>query len=161
MNKTRYNHYGIQAPKISWAVRWGLPIGIWIALILIWAFVLPGRIDPVKFPTLPSVIGSAGQMGINLLWHTLATVWRTGSGLLVGGLLGVVMAFFMYRFPVVHYSTSSLIEAIRPLPPLALTIFIVLWFQLSPVGPLVLVAEGSFLIMVISTREALDGLPIC
>jgi ABC-type nitrate/sulfonate/bicarbonate transport system permease component len=70
------------------------------------------------------------------------------------------MGFVMFARRSVEVTLFSFIEVIRPIPPIALTPFFILWFQLSVIGQIALVAVGCMMVMVVSTHESLQSVAL-
>jgi ABC-type nitrate/sulfonate/bicarbonate transport system permease component len=65
----------------------------------------------------------------------------------------------MSRFQVVYAVFDPIIEAIRPIPPIALVPFFILWFGIGDFGQILLAGLGCFMVMVINTVEAARNVP--
>jgi ABC-type nitrate/sulfonate/bicarbonate transport system permease component len=71
-----------------------------------------------------------------------------------------ILGFLMFSMPAVDSLLFSFIEFVRPVPPIALIPFFILWFGLNPAAQVGLVGLGCFMVMVISTREALNKVSV-
>ncbi len=129
-----------------------------VALFLLW-FVLTnyGIIKPLYFPKPQAVFSSILDLKGTLVFHILATLTRViigyVLGVLVGLFLGLAMSYNKYMFA----SLNTIIESWRPVPPVALVPFFILWFGFSNTGKIVLVLFGVALIIVVNTIEAVKN----
>ena len=103
-----------------------------------------GRISSL-FPVLPGDI-----------WDSVVTRLLPGFfiGLALGMLVGVSMAVSM-----TFALADPLVEAIRPLPPLAFIPLFILWFGIGSGTQVALIAFGTFIVMVITSYEAVRNVP--
>ena len=89
--------------------------------------------------------------------YTLSTWQRVIVGCLIGAVSGIGIGFSVHRFKVLEAIVDPLIEIIRPVPPIALTPFFILWFGLGNLGQYLIVALGCFMVVfvgvVVSVRN--------
>jgi len=71
--------------------------------------------------------------------------------LLIGSTLGFFIGLLMTWNEFIEYLLDPYIETIRPIPPIALTPFFILWFGLGDLGQLLLVALGCFMVIIVTT----------
>lgn len=69
----------------------------------------------------------------------------------IGSTLGVAVGLAMVRSRIVFYALTPLIEALRPVPPVALIPFVILWFGIGDSGKLALGSLACFMVMVVNT----------
>jgi len=138
----------------------GIPLAVWAAVILSYFFLVPRLVPPLYLPGPEVVARAACQLGWTLPLAALYTALRAVGGFLVGSILGVAVALTMFRSQTFRAALHSPIEALRPLPPVALTLFIILWFKLHWLGQLILISLGCFMVLVVSAHEALANLNI-
>jgi len=105
-----------------------------IALLVAWAILTPSPIPELIFPSPESTWASIATLKWRLGFHSLATLVRVGIGWGLGITLGMLMGFWMSWSPRVRSVAHPLIEAVRPLPPLALIPFFIIWFGLGAAG---------------------------
>ncbi len=91
------------------------------------------------------------------IWDSVVTRLLPGFfiGLALGMLVGVSMAVSM----TFRALADPLVEAIRPLPPLALIPLFILWFGIGSGTQVALIAFGTFIVMVITSYEAVRNVP--
>lgn len=96
-------------------------------------------------PELPGAI--AYSMG------TLLTGFAFGTAGAI--LLGLAMAYSS----AVRFCTESIVDALRPIPVFALIPLFVLWLGIGRPPQILLVAFGCFVIVIVSTSEAIKNVP--
>ncbi|MFG1967520.1 ABC transporter permease [Nonomuraea sp. NPDC049028] len=96
-------------------------------------------------PLLPGAI--AYSMG------TLLTGFAAGCAAAI--LLGLAMAYSK----IIRYSIEGLVDALRPVPVFALIPLFMLWLGIGRPPQVLLVAFGCFVIVVVSTSEAIRNVP--
>jgi taurine transport system permease protein len=157
---TTIDPYGRTVDETS---RWKyllLAAGAWAIVLATYIFVVPQMVSSLRFPGPLLVLASVQRIGIDLVFHALATLQLVLSGFLTGSLAGVIVGFLMFSMPAVDSLLFSFIEFVRPVPPIALIPFFILWFGLNPAAQVGLVGLGCFMVMVISTREALNKVSV-
>ncbi|MBK8024147.1 MAG: ABC transporter permease [Chloroflexi bacterium] len=116
-------------------------------------------IPPLKFPSPPAILETLGQVQSTILEHSVVTLIRVISSFILGSLIGMIVGMVMSRFQIVFAILDPIIEAIRPIPPIALVPFFILWFGIGDFGQILLAGMGCFMVMVISTVEAVRNVP--
>jgi ABC-type nitrate/sulfonate/bicarbonate transport system permease component len=116
-------------------------------------------IPPLFFPSPRLVV-----MALFNFWDILAgdiaiTMLRMLVGWSVGVFLGVSFGLWMYFSKSAYHFFDPLIETIRPVPPIAMVPFFILWFGLAEQGKFLLVALGVFTVVVVTTLETARSLP--
>lgn len=114
-----------------------------------------GIIRPLYLPTPQSVGFAFLELKQDIFFHVFATTIRIIIGYIVGVTLGIGLGFLMSYNRYVYTFLNSIIESWRPVPPVALIPFFILWFGFSNAGKIVLVALGVALVMVVSTFESI------
>ncbi len=127
-----------------------------IFVLLLWGILtLTGLVKSLYLPSPVQVIGAFHDVGLfPLVKHTLATIFRVIIGFSSGSLLGIFLGLLMSYSSIAENLLYNIIESWRPVPPVALIPFFILWFGFSEFGKILLVAIGCALIMVVNTYEA-------
>lgn len=86
-------------------------------------------------------------------------VRRILPGFLIGSTLGVVLGVLMAMSRVGRAIFNPIVEILRPLPPLALIPLLILWLGIGFITQILLIAYGSFIIMVVTSFEAVRNVP--
>ncbi|MFO7243499.1 MAG: ABC transporter permease [Actinomycetes bacterium] len=136
-------------------------IGVVLLVLVLWWVATSGTewIRPLYFPTPESVGAAATTLGSTLAKDAGATLLRVLVSWLGGSALGVVVGLLMARSTWVMYALNPLIEALRPVPPVALIPFVILWFGIGDDGKIFLGALGCFMVMVVNTTVAVGNVP--
>jgi taurine transport system permease protein len=96
----------------------------------------------------------------NTLWQDLLiSLRRILIGFAGGVALGVAIGAAMFNSQRLRHLIDPLIEATRPLPPLAFIPLLIVWFGIGELPKELLIIVGIVPIMVVSTVAALDQVP--
>ena len=118
-----------------------------------------GLVSSLKLPSPDRVLETLVQVRATILHQALVTFYRVGISFLAGSALGVLVGLVMSRFRIVFALLEPVIEALRPVPPIALIPFFILWFGIGMFGQVLLAGLGCFMVMVVSTIEAVRNVP--
>lgn len=125
------------------------------AFLLVWHLVsVSGWVNRILTPSPVDVIRSmgaaiaSGEMLLDVAW----SVSRVVVGYVVGGILGIVVGLFTARFPLVNNLLGPVLQAIRPIPPIAIVPLTIIWFGLTETGKYFLIAWGVFFAVWIATH---------
>jgi len=149
-----------QLPKLREARRdraqlTGLAIGggVIVTCLLAWWLLtdVTGTIAPLYFPSPSEVSSALGQVWQSLFSDGVATLVRVLVAWSAGSLIGVVVGLAMVRSKTLFFALTPIIEAVRPIPPVALIPFIILWFGIGDSGKLFLGGLACFMVMVVNT----------
>jgi taurine transport system permease protein len=116
-------------------------------------------ISTLFFPSPNDVIATLISVKTTILGHAAITLGRVLLSFAIGSLAGVVVGLLMTRFLIVFGLLNPIIEALRPIPPIALIPFFILWFGIGDFGKLLLASIGCFMVMVVNTIEAVRNVP--
>lgn len=116
-------------------------------------------IPPLFFPSPRLVITALFNFWDVLAGDVAITMVRAVVGWSVGVFLGVSFGLWMYFSKSAYHFFDPLIETIRPVPPIAMVPFFILWFGLAEQGKFLLVALGVFTVVVVTTLETARSLP--
>lgn len=131
-----------------------LVVAVWVALTE------GGIVKPLYLPGPRDVARAFVDVAGDLPGHILDTLARTVIGYLLGVATGVGGGLLMGYSPTARAALHGIVEAWRPVPPVALIPFFLLWFGFSPFGRILLVMLGVALIMVVATYEAMQNVPL-
>ena len=141
--------------------HWVLAVAGPTAVVALWVLLTEGGlVAPLFLPGPRQVVVAVHDIGPELPKHILATLGRTVLGFSLGVTLGISIGLFMGHFACVRASLFGVVESWRPVPPVALIPFFLLWFGFSLFGKVLLVAFGVGLVMVVGTYEAVRNVPI-
>lgn len=118
-----------------------------------------GTIPALYFPAPGEVASAANRLGLTLLTDSAATIGRVLVSWLLGGGLGIFVGLVMVRSRFLYFLLSPVIEALRPVPPVALIPFVILWFGVGNDGKIFLGALACFMVMAVNTIVSSQNLP--
>lgn len=130
-------------------------------IILVW-WLLTSNLKLIRslyFPTPEAVLASLYTLRGVILWDALATLIRVIVSWLIGSALGILVGLGMGRSRLIYSILNPLIEALRPVPPVALIPFMILWFGIGETGRIILAGLGCFMVMVVNTVVASRNVP--
>ena len=118
------------------------------------------RIDPVYLPPPEALLRSVIELSDVLpgaLWTSLRIVL---IGLAIGGLSGICVGLLLGYSPAIRrFFEATLDNLIRPVPFIAFIFLMILWFRIETVRLVALVAIGIFLLLSLTTLEAVRNVP--
>ncbi len=122
---------------------------------LLWIFLS----EIVKVPSsyLPSpmdVVNEFLDLKKLYLYHFFLTSVRLIGGMLLGIFLGIVLAYFMYKYETFDNVVQPFFQSVRAIPPVATIPFFLLWFGFSDKGKIIL------LVVAVSVNLAFAGYQI-
>lgn len=97
--------------------------------------------------------------GVTLWEDLLISLRRIVIGFGAGAIAGIAIGAAMFNSRGLRHLIDPLIEATRPLPPLAFIPLLIVWFGIGELPKELLIMTGVIPIMVISTVTALDEVP--
>lgn len=93
-----------------------------------------------------------------LLVHVFASLARVAGGMGVAIPLGVVCAFLVTSSRAADTVLDPVIEALRPVPSLALLPIFIVWFGIGETTKVVFIAYSAFFIIFVSTAEGIRNI---
>jgi len=128
-------------------------------LLAIWLnnpVVLPPVEDVIKVLINPqlSILGTG-----TLIENTLISIKRVLAGFIVAGIVGIPLGIFMGYFPTVMDLFDTVIELLRPIPPLAWVPLALAWFGIGETSMLFIIFIGAFFPILINTIAGVKGVP--
>lgn len=132
-----------------------------LVLLVLWWVLTTGTqvIRQLYFPSPESLWAAVTTLNTRLLEDALATLARVLISWIGGSALGVVVGLLMARSRGFFYLVNPVIEAVRPVPPVALIPFVILWFGIGDSGKIFLGALACFMVMVVNTTVACGNVP--
>jgi NitT/TauT family transport system permease protein len=132
-------------------------LAIVVAFFALWELLVAvGVVSPLFFPP-PSVIARTllksignGQMGLNVG----VTLTRLMTGLLLGGVPGLLLGLLMGWSPRLRSVVDPLIAALHPIPKISLLPLVMIIFGIGETSKMVLIAVASFFPMLINSTAA-------
>lgn len=137
-----------------------LQSGTVVFLLALWLWLSYGlQIDPIYVPGPDDLWTRFRQMSGQLpsaLFYSLTIII---GGFVIGSGVGILVALIMAYSVMIRESIEPVINVLRPLPIFALIPLFLLWFGVGYGSQIGLVAFGCFVILVVSTSEAIKNVP--
>jgi len=131
-----------------------------LGFVIVWTMLSILNVVPrLLLPSPWRVILAIGDIGFALLVHVGATVVRVFVGFLLGSALGVGVGVWMQYDRRVFALLDGVVDTWRPVPPVALVPFFILWFGFAEVGKILLVTLGTGLVVTVAVVEAMERIP--
>lgn len=132
-----------------------------VAVVVAWWLLtdVTETIAPLKFPSIGAAVDVVRQLGTELLQAMWATTWRVLLSWGIGCTTGIAFGLVIGRSKVTYAIFNPLIEALRPIPPIAMIPFVILWFGLGESGRILLGALACFMTMVVLTHTVARNVP--
>lgn len=126
----------------------GLMLAVWQVISML--------VPPLYLPGPYKVIVDSYALYKHILLPSIgSTLLRVVLGFMLGSVVGVITAIVMSWNRTVLALLEPIVEIIRPIPVLALIPLFILWFGLGETGKILIIATGSFVTLVVNTREAI------
>ncbi len=142
----------------------GIAIGTAVIVILLitWWLLTDAThaIKPLFFPAPSEALAAFRSVWTSLWSDALATLVRVLGSWIAGSAIGVAVGLMMVRSKLLFYALTPLIEALRPVPPIALIPFVILWFGIGDSGKIFLGALACFMVMVVNTIVSAGNVPL-
>ena len=132
-----------------------------VAVLAAWyivTVVIP-LIPSLFFPSPPDVLRALIELRYSIIQHSLVTLYRVLTSFSVGSMIGILIGLLMSRSRIVYAILDPVIEALRPVPPIALIPFFILWFGIGNFGKVLLSGLGCFMVLVVNTVVAVRNVP--
>ena len=139
--------------------RLAASIAVLAGLGALWFLLTWLGVPELVFPS-PASVAQAVVTWVGILpRHAVVTLARVGIGWSIGVPAGIAMGLLLSWSETLRIIFTPVIEAVRPLPPVALIPFFILWFGLGPSGQLLLIALSCFMVLTVSTLTAVQSVP--
>jgi taurine transport system permease protein len=134
----------------SAALGLGILLAVWwasTALLHLRPVILPG---PLSVWHELTVMAASGSLFTDISVSLLELLW----GFLIGSVLGVVSGIAMARIPTLRGFLDPIIETFRFIVPFSLVPLVVVWFGVSMLGKVFVVAYACYFVVTINTANA-------
>ena len=117
--------------------------------------------NPALLPPIPDIIGSFFQnLAAGALTDALAaSLYRILMGFFIGTTLAVIIGCLVGWYKPIEYLIDPLIEAIRPIPPLAYIPIIIIWFGIEEFSRVLLITIACFMVSVVNVIAGMKNVP--
>lgn len=122
-------------------------------LVLLWYFLTINQTpkSALLFPSPVLLLNTFLNQWKSIINYSFTTWYRVIVGLATGTILGMLTGILMTYNKALYYILDPIVEIIRPIPPIALTPFFILWIGLGDLSQLLLISLGCFMIITVST----------
>jgi len=136
-----------------------LSIGI-VLFLYSYATGLPDN-NPALLPPLKDIVGSffTNLKAGALLEALRASLFRIILGFFIGTTLAVIVGCLVGWYKPIEYLIDPLIEAIRPIPPLAYIPIIIIWFGIEEFSRVLLISIACFMVCVVNVIAGMKNVP--
>jgi len=133
-----------------------------VALIALWQLVTAtGLVSPIFLPSPMRVLRALWDLAVSGdLWrHMSASLVRIGYGWLIGTVFGIALGLMVGLFTVARAAGLPLVEAIYPIPKIALLPLLILWLGIGEGSKVATIALSVFFPTAIATFGGVDSVP--
>lgn len=130
-----------------------------VLLALLWSLLGLSDISELKLPRIHKVLGLLINGETDWLEYAFATIKRVLFGLCLGGVLGWLAALWMTVSAVVRSVVDPVVELVRPISPIVLIPFSILWIGIGTISQVFVISLGSAMVLLVSTYEIASGIP--
>jgi len=129
--------------------------------IIVWIFATHGQSIKADliFPRPVLLLETLANQYIQIIEYSLTTWYRVVVGLCIGSITGLVVAILMSYNKLFYFIFDPIIEIIRPIPPIALVPFFILWLGLGSLSQMLLISLGCFMIVTVSCYVGFTNVP--
>lgn len=135
-----------------------LPLAVGIAFLLIWDLTVRisgSKLSPKPFEVAEAIVELV-QQGL-LLKYIVASLFRVTWGFSLAVLVGVPFGLILGWFARAQEAFNPLIQAFRPISPIAWIPLAILWFGVSDAAPVFLIFLASVFPITVSTMAAVKS----
>ena len=125
-----------------------------------WVTGLPDN-NPSLLPPIPDIVGSFfTNLGSGSLQAALfASLYRIILGFLFGTTAALIVGCLVGWYKLIEYLIDPLIEAVRPIPPLAYIPIIIIWFGIEEFSRILLISIACFMVCVVNVIAGMKCVP--
>lgn len=131
-----------------------------LLILSVWLFLTLGlKVKPLFLPGPVQLYEVITSSYMDLTRHMGFTLLRQFTGFFIGSGLGILVGLLMASNRYMESFMDPIIEILRPVPPLAIIPMLILWLGIGALPQILLVVFGCFVILVVSTVEAVKNVP--
>lgn len=126
----------------------------------IWVTNLPGN-NPALLPPISHIVQSFfTNIESGSLFTALgASLFRIVMGFLIGTSMALVLGCLIGWYKIMEYLFDPLIEAVRPIPPLAYIPIIIIWFGIEEFSRVLIITIACFLVCIVNVIAGMKNVP--
>ena len=148
-----------------WIKNWGrLVLGALSVAVVLLSYTLvtlrPEN-NPALLPPIPDIIGAfITNITRGSLFDALAaSLYRIFMGFFIGAGCALILGCLIGWYKVVEYVFDPLIEAVRPIPPLAYIPIVIIWFGIEEFSRILLISIACFMVCVVNVVAGMKNVP--
>jgi len=122
--------------------------------VVAWWLMGQTSVPPLKLPRISQVFGLLFKSDTDWPKSSGLTFLRVVTGLSLGGIAGWALGLLMSHFRLVSAILDPLVEMVRPISPIVLIPFAILWLGLGTGSQIAIIALGCGMVILVSTYEA-------
>lgn len=120
----------------------------------------PGN-NPALLPPVDAILGS---FVINVQKGSLfvalgASLFRIVMGFVIGTTCALIVGCFVGWYKTIEFLVDPLIEALRPIPPLAYIPIIIIWFGIGEFSRVLIITIACFMVCVVNVIAGMKNVP--
>jgi NitT/TauT family transport system permease protein len=135
-------------------------VGIGLLLLVWQALATFNVLNPFLLPPPSRLVATFWEMLVDgsLLIHSASSLERVVVGFVLAAAVGTILGVALGWWPAVSEQLMPIVEAIRPIPPIAWTPLAILWFGIGNAPSYFLVFVGAVFPVFVNTFAAVRGL---
>ncbi|MEM7464675.1 MAG: ABC transporter permease [Pseudomonadota bacterium] len=128
--------------------------------IYIWVTNLPDN-NPALLPPISDIVNSfwVNLESGSLLTALGASLFRISMGFFIGTTLALILGCLVGWYKIIEYLFDPLIEAVRPIPPLAYIPIIIIWFGIEEFSRVLIITIACFMVCVVNVIAGMKNVP--
>lgn len=126
----------------------------------IWVTNLPDN-NPALLPPISDIVASffSNINSGNLFTALGASLFRIVMGFVIGTTLALALGCLIGWYKTIEYLFDPLIEAVRPIPPLAYIPIIIIWFGIEEFSRVLIITIACFMVCVVNVIAGMKNVP--
>jgi len=136
-----------------------------VLLLVVWEIAAFAVNNPFIIPSLTTVVpilihpfSSSYTLGTgSLVWNAAISIQRVGLGFLIATVVAIPLGILMGRFQALNDAFDSLIELLRPIPPLAWVPLALAWFKIGLTSIVFIIFIGAFFPILLNTIDGVKA----
>ncbi|NPA63228.1 MAG: ABC transporter permease [Methanococci archaeon] len=142
-----------------------LKLALPVIAVVVWELLAIYVNNPVILPRVEAVVNvlihpNQGILGTgNLIDNTLISIKRVLSGFFLASAVAIPLGILMGHYKTVNNLFDTIIELLRPIPPLAWVPLSLAWFGLGEMSMIFIIFIGAFFPILINTISGVKSVP--
>lgn len=137
-----------------------ISLAVPVTIIILWSsLTFLGFVPPYILPTPYEVLNSFYQLFVDgeLFIHIISTIIRITIGFLIASAIAIPMGIGIGWSKKIETLLNSVIQILRPIPPLAWIPFALLWFGIGLKSEVFIIFIGAFFPILLNTIDGVKG----